>query len=182
MGMNLPYADMALTGKFKGKSLEDHHILNVANETKLGSNARWWIEKLVEVCESEGRTKGLIFSTPDGDLSSCLSWLWFLKRSIFTRFRMITTFSQRMMILSLCMSLVSRAKRTGHDDKLEEMNHWRSVEYAKGRCVRRKISVLYPEALLLMCTTCYVSYAWQALKGAHWSYVEMGGCTNASTH
>ncbi len=43
----------------------DHHIITVANETLSGLCPRWWVEKLVEVGQSEGRTHGPAFASPE---------------------------------------------------------------------------------------------------------------------
>jgi hypothetical protein len=55
--LNLPHITICLLGKFKGKTGVDHHLITVANETSSGLCPRWWMEKLVEVCEVEGRLK-----------------------------------------------------------------------------------------------------------------------------
>ena len=66
---NLPHVMMCLLGKFKGETGTDHHLLTLANETVSGLQPRWWIEKLVLVCEQEGRINGPAFATPDGELA-----------------------------------------------------------------------------------------------------------------
>lgn len=35
--------------------------MDLPNVTSSGLEVRWWIEKLLEVCESEGRTSGYAF-------------------------------------------------------------------------------------------------------------------------
>ena len=65
---NLPHVTLCLLGKFKGKTRIDHHLIILANETVSGLQPRWWIEKLVPVCEQEGRVNGPAFATPDGEL------------------------------------------------------------------------------------------------------------------
>ena len=55
--LSLPHITICLLGKFKGKTGVDHHLITVANETSSGLCPRWWMEKLVEVCEVEGRLK-----------------------------------------------------------------------------------------------------------------------------
>ncbi len=55
MCMNLPHVTICLLGKFKGETGLDHHIITVANKATSGLCSRWWIEKLTEVCQLEGR-------------------------------------------------------------------------------------------------------------------------------
>jgi hypothetical protein len=66
---NLPHVTLCLLGKFKGDIGIDHHLIKLANETVSGLQPRWWIEKLVLVCEQEGRVNGPAFATPDGELA-----------------------------------------------------------------------------------------------------------------
>ena len=69
---NLPHVTVCLLGKFKGKTGIDHHLITLANETVLGLQPCWWIEKVVLVCEQEGRVNKPAFATPD---ESWLCWL-----------------------------------------------------------------------------------------------------------
>ena len=69
---NLPHVTVCLLGKFKGKTGIDHHLITLANETVLGLQPCWWIEKFVLVCEQEGRVNKPAFATPD---ESWLCWL-----------------------------------------------------------------------------------------------------------
>lgn len=57
----LPHVVLTLLGDFKGENSSDYHILNVANVTRSGLDVRWWVEKLVAVCEAEGRSVGSAF-------------------------------------------------------------------------------------------------------------------------
>jgi len=47
---NLPHVTLCLLGKFKGETRIDQHLITLANETVLGLQPHWWIEKLVLVC------------------------------------------------------------------------------------------------------------------------------------
>lgn len=58
MCMNRPHVTICLLGKFKGETGVDHHLITVANKTMLGLRPRWWLEKLIEVCEGEGGLRG----------------------------------------------------------------------------------------------------------------------------
>jgi len=68
--LNHPHITICLLGKFKGETGIDHHLVTVANKTSLGLHPRWWMEKLVGVCEAEGRFEGPAFATPDGTLAA----------------------------------------------------------------------------------------------------------------
>ncbi len=66
---NLPHVTLCLLGKFKGETGINHHWIALANETVSGLQPRWWIKKLVLVCEQEGRVNDPAFATPDGELA-----------------------------------------------------------------------------------------------------------------
>ncbi len=68
--LKLPHVTVCLLGKFKGETGVDHHLITVANETSSGLCPRWWLEKLVEVCEYKERRDGPAFATPYGCLAS----------------------------------------------------------------------------------------------------------------
>jgi len=71
---NLPHVTIYLLGKFKGEMGVDHHLIMVANETSTGLHPRWWVEKLVEVGQSEGRIHGPAFALPEGILASSTNY------------------------------------------------------------------------------------------------------------
>ncbi len=66
----LPHVMICLLGKFKGETGVDHHLIVLANETSSGLRPRWWMEKLVEVCDYEGRRDGPAFASANGLLAS----------------------------------------------------------------------------------------------------------------
>ncbi len=68
--LKLPHVTICLLGKFKGETGVDHHLITAANETSSSLCPCWWMEKLVEVCEYEGRLDGPAFATPGGELAS----------------------------------------------------------------------------------------------------------------
>ena len=68
--VHLPHVTVALMGHFKGETKVDHHLIAVASESQSGLEPRWWIEKLVQVCESEGRVHGPAFADEHGCLAS----------------------------------------------------------------------------------------------------------------
>ena len=71
---NLPYVALCLLGKFKGETRTNHHMIVVANKRVSGLRPRWWAEKLISVCESEGRTCGPKFANADGDLALSIDY------------------------------------------------------------------------------------------------------------
>ncbi|KAL7523042.1 hypothetical protein ACHAWF_000870, partial [Thalassiosira exigua] len=71
---NLPHVAICIYGKYKGETAFDHHIINVANETQSGLKPRWWSEKLLAVCRSEGRNSGPAFTDAHGRLASSLEY------------------------------------------------------------------------------------------------------------
>ncbi len=72
MCRDLPHVTVCLLGKFKGETVVDHHLITIANERMSGLKPCWWLEKLVGVCESEGRCFGPAFAFADGRLALSL--------------------------------------------------------------------------------------------------------------
>ena len=70
MCKDLPHITMCLLEKFKGKTGVDHHLMMVANKTISGLGTCWWMEKLIKVCQTEGRFEGPAFALADGTLAS----------------------------------------------------------------------------------------------------------------
>ncbi len=58
---NAPHVPVVLIGHFKGGMGVHHHMVFLASVTMSGTNLRWWLEKLIEVCENEGCVSGLAF-------------------------------------------------------------------------------------------------------------------------
>ncbi len=74
MCRGLPHVTVCLLGKFKGETGVDHHLITVANKMMSGLKPRWWLEKLVDVCELGGRCFGPAFASTDGRLASSLDY------------------------------------------------------------------------------------------------------------
>ena len=163
--MALPHVVLPLLGKFKGEIGIDHHIINLANESISGLQPRWWLEKLIEIADLEGRAAGPAFATPEGNLlrsadvdATFRSYLHRVQRAglipktddVDTMFGISRTPRR---------TATSRAKRAGLEDRAEEMNRWRKVELAQNKRARHKMSALYSEAVLMMPATWRVSYA-----------------------
>jgi hypothetical protein len=165
--MNLPHVVLSLLGKFKGELGINHHILNVASETMTGLEPRWWMNKLVEVLQSENRWEGPAFATADGDLANPADYdstfRYFLHRVqdempklLPKKYDVDTMFGINR---TPRKTANTRIKRAGLGFQTDEMNRWRKVEAAGLRRVRQRMNALYSEAVLLMPVTWRVSYA-----------------------
>lgn len=71
---NLPHVVICLFGEFKAETGTDYHMVIAANVTTSGLEVRWWLEKLVEVCEQEGRKEGPVFLDEDHKLGCLLDY------------------------------------------------------------------------------------------------------------
>lgn len=163
---NLPHVVIPLIGKFKGDHFVDHHLINVASESMSGLKTRWWLEKLLKVAQSEGRTQGPAFATPQGRLipSSEFDALF---RQYLSEIQASTDLIDDKDVVEEKFGIsrtprrtaVSRAKRAGFREEVDEMNRWRTVENSKGRKAKVSMQMLYAEAVQMMPTTWRVSYA-----------------------
>ena len=162
----LPYVTLCLLGKFKGETGTNHHMIVVANESVSGLKPRWWVEKLISVCCSEGRTSGPAFAGSDGTLALSVDY-----NSMFRKYlgrvqeetnlipedqdveaRYSTSRTPR-------KTAVTRLERAGFGDEfVDRMNRWRGQEQSKGRFVRRRMNAHYADAMLLAPTTWLGSY------------------------
>ena len=66
----MPHVAICLLGNFKGGGWINYYVINVASKPQSGLETRWWMEKLVEVCESEVRMRGPAFTTQSGYLAT----------------------------------------------------------------------------------------------------------------
>ncbi len=156
---NLPHVTICLLGKFKGEMGADHHLITVANKTLSGLRPRWWLEKLIEVCEGEGRCEGPAFASADGILASSTDYD--------AMFRKYLTMVQDDTDLihddhNVEYSTFRTPRKTtirkieqagfGHHF-VDQMNRWRPQEKAQGRPAWHRMNAHYANALLLMPTT-----------------------------
>ena len=163
---NLPHVTLCLLGKFKGKTGIDHHLIALANETVSGLQPRWWIEKLVLVCEQEGRVNGPAFATPDGELALSVDYDSMFRRYLLRVQEETNLIPEDQDVESrystnrtLRKTAVTRLERAGFGNKfIDRMNRWRVQEQSKGRFVRRRMNAHYAEAMLLAPTTWLGSY------------------------
>jgi len=164
--LRLPHVTICLLGKFKGETGVDHHLITVANETSSGLRPRWWIEKLLGVCEYEGRFDGPAFASPAGQLVSSTDY-----DAVFRKYLKLVQEESDLVPLDhdvdLCYSTfrtprktaTTRIERAGFGHQfVDQMNRWRTQERAEGRAPRRRMNAHYADALLLMPTTWMGSY------------------------
>jgi hypothetical protein len=68
--INAPHALIVLIGQFKGETGFHHHMVSLADMSMSGIELRWWLEKLIEVRESEGCISGLAFRQADRSVAA----------------------------------------------------------------------------------------------------------------
>jgi len=163
---NLPHATLCLLGKFKGKTGIDHHLITLTNETVSGLQPRWWIEKLVLVCEQEGRVNGPAFATPDRELALSVGYDSMFRRYLLHVQEETSLVPEDQDVESrystnrtLRKTEVTRLERAGFGNEfIDRMNRWRAQEQSKGHFVCRRMNAHYAEAMLLAPTTWLGSY------------------------
>jgi hypothetical protein len=159
--VNLPHVTVALLGHFKGDTKVDHHLIAIASVTQLGLEPRWWVEKLVLVCASEGRVHGPAFADEHGQLASLpdynstfQGYLLCVQAETTLIDKDVDVFKVYNTYRTLWKTSTTRNECSGFgNDFLDKMNRWRAQEGAQGRMVRRRMNVHYADALLLMPTT-----------------------------
>ena len=163
---DLPHVTVAMLGHFKGETGVDQHLIALANKSVSGLKTRWWIEKLVSVCEAEGRIHGPAFASAHGVLASSADY-----NAVFRKYLgqvqdesdfipgETDVDAQYSTFRTPRKSSTTRLERAGFGDEfVDRMNRWRSQEGAKGRAVKRRMNAHYAEAVLLMPTTWLGSY------------------------
>ena len=164
--LKLPHITICLLGKFKGETGVDHHLITVANETSSGLCTRWWMEKLVEVCEMEGWFDGPAFATPDGKLASSPDY-----DAVFRKYLKVVQEETDLIpgdhdvdalystYRTPRKTATTRIERAGFGHQfVDQMNRWRMQERSEGRAPKRRMNAHYADALLLMPTTWMGSY------------------------
>ena len=164
--VNLPHVTVALLGHFKGETQYDHHLIAIASETQSGLEPRWWIEKLVSVCASQGLLHGpafvdefgLLASSPDYN-STFQAYLHRVQLETTLVDKEVDVFKVYNTYRTLRKTATTRIERAGFGNEfVDRMNRWRGQEGAQGRMVRRKMNAHYADARLLMPTTWIGSY------------------------
>ena len=163
---DLPHVTIALLGHFKGETGVDQHLISLANESVSELKTRWWIEKLVSVCQAEGQVHGPAFASAHGGLASSADY-----NAVFRKYlgqvQDKTDFisgetdvdAQYSTFRTPRKSSTAQLERAGFGDEfVERMNRWRSQEGAKGRAVKCRMNTHYADAMLLMPTTWLALY------------------------
>lgn len=163
----LPHVVITLLGRVKSETNEDTHQLAVASTTSSGVEVRWWIEKLVEICRSEGRRSGPAFATPSGKLASSTEFNAMLHKYLEEIQAQTTLIEDKLVVResfgisrTFRKTAEARATRAGVPAKVQDkMNRWRSVENADGKKPRFVMRDLYAGVLAQMPVTWRYSYA-----------------------
>ena len=164
--LSLPHVTICLLGKFKGETGVDHHLITVANKTSSGLQARWWVEKLLEVCEYKGRFDGPAFASPNGQLASSPDY-----DAVFRKYLKLVQEETDLVPLDHDVDALystfrtprktatTRIEQAGFGNQfVDQMNRWRAQERSEGRAPRRRRYAHYADALMLMPTTWMGSY------------------------
>ncbi len=166
MCMNLPHVTISLLGKFKGETRVDHHLISVANKTTSGLCPRWWIEKLTEVCQSEGRFDKPAFASADSLLASSTDY-----NAMYRKYLNIVQDETNLnpadhnvdtLYSIFCMpkkTVTIRIEQAGIGNQfVDQMNQWKPQERVQGGAARQQMNAHYTKALLVMPTTWMGSY------------------------
>ena len=144
----------------------DHHLFKVVNETSSELCPRWWIEKLVEVCEYKGRFEGPALATPEGVLASSPDY-----NAVFRKYLKVVHEETDLVpgdhdmdiyystFCALRKMATTRIEQSGFGHQfVNQMNRWRMRGRSEGRAPRCHMNAHYADALLLMHTTWMGSY------------------------
>ena len=164
---NLPEICICLMGKFKGETGERHHSIVLANFTTSGLQPRKWIEKLLEVCDSEGRKSGSAFNEANGSPPIAAEYNAIVRQYVglmaeagehgldpdanLVRYGISRTFRK---------SSETRARRAGiPKEQVETVNRWKKIERAQGKRPNFAMVDHYANARELSTLTWKYSYA-----------------------
>ena len=137
-----PHVFLTLLRKFKGENGIRQHMICVASNTVSGIHTRWWIEKLLEVREGEGRIDGPAFGHRDNlvlslrELDGMLHY--FLDRIQKDDETMIAAHDNVMENYGFFRTFRKTAEGRACAANLESdvqnaMNRWRKIESARGQ-------------------------------------------------
>ncbi len=138
----------------------DHHLIALANETLSGLRPCWWMKKLVDVCEYEGRHNGPAFASTDGLLASSPDYdavFWKYLKIVQEETDLVpSNHVVDVFYSTFCTprkTSTTRLERAGFGNQfVDQMNRWRTQENSDGRAPRRCMNAHYANALLLMPT------------------------------
>ena len=132
----------------------DHHLITVANETSSGLHPRWWVEKLVEVGQSEGRTHGPAFASPEGILASSTDY-----DALFRKYLLVVQEETKLIPRDQGVDALYSTFRTPRkttttriecagfgNQFVDQLNRRRPQEKEQGRAARRRMNADYAEA------------------------------------
>ena len=162
-----PHVFLAFLGKFKGELGFQQHLVAVASCTQSGLEARWWVEKLIEIREGESCTHGPAFGFTSTRAATCRDYdiklHYFLglvqqennsliddSNDIVGNYGFFRTFHK---------TSETRARIAGIDsDTINAMNRWKTIERAQGRRPKWTMVDLYSDARQLMPVTWRYSF------------------------
>ena len=163
----LPEVCICLIGKFKGETGERYHSIVLANTSQSGLETRWWIEKLMEVCESEGRMTGYAFADQMGQELETAEfnalvrhYLQEMRSDDPDKYNLNEDMARYGISRTYRKASESRARRAGiKEEEVTIMNRWHTFESAKGRRPRQAMIDHYADAKALSSVTWKYSYA-----------------------
>ena len=162
-----PYVILTLLGKFKGENGIRQHMICVSSTTISGIQTRWWIEKLLEVREGEGRREGPAFGHRDNSVMSLREldgmlhhFLEKIQKEdntlIAPHDNMIENYG---FFRTFRKTAEGRARAANLESDVQNaMNRWRKIERVRGRMPRFSMVEHYSNARDLMSVTWRYSY------------------------
>lgn len=164
---NAPFVTLCLLGKFKGENGTREHMIAVASTSRSGIEARWWVEKLIEVRLQEGCTSGPAFGNADGTPVSTLDMNAMLRHYLgeiqHTDSKLIPPDDDVIANYSFTRSLRKAAQSSARAaglkaDVQDAMNRWKKIERAQGRRPRFNMRDHYSNVVAMMPVTWRYSY------------------------
>jgi hypothetical protein len=162
-----PHVFLAFLGKFKGELGFQQHLVALASCTQSGLEARWWVEKLIEIRQSEGCVHGPAFGTTATRASTCREYdtkLHYFLEMIQQESNSLIDDSDDVtgnygFYRTFRKTSETRARIAGIDsDMINAMNRWKTIERAQGRRPKWSMVDLYSDACQLMPVTWRYSF------------------------
>ena len=163
-----PHAPVALLGKFKGEVAECHHFLALAEVTRSGIDIKRWVRRAIEWYTRKGVVHGPVFRSEKAMLNlgaerserASLSQFADVILPVFERIRMessdlipdtVDVYGSYGMSRSFRRGADTEAIARGYSQPLIDLNcRWRTIESAKGKRPRMRMSMHYAQAVLLL--------------------------------
>ncbi len=150
-----PHMFLTLLRKFKGENGIRQHMICVASDTVSGIPTQWWIEKLLDVREGEGRIDGPAFGHRDNSVMS-LRELDGMLHYFFEGIQkddetMIAAHDNVMenygFFRTFRKTVEGRARAANLESDVQNaMNRWRKIESTRGRMPRFSMVEHYSNA------------------------------------